>query len=78
MRTIVLAVGVLLIVPFRCATADDISLLEKYLPRNMSLQMAQSCQYSNPSPYQAKAGRQTVTGRRRMRVAPAGMRLAVS
>ena len=30
------------------------------------------------SPYQAKAGRQTVTGRRRMRVAPAGMRLAVS
>jgi hypothetical protein len=33
---------------------------------------------SAPSPYQAKAGRQTVTGRRRMRVAPAGMRLAVS
>jgi CheY-like chemotaxis protein len=30
------------------------------------------------SPYQAKAGRQTVTGRRRMRVAPAGMRLVVS
>jgi hypothetical protein len=48
MRSIALAVGVLLIIPLRCATADDLSLLEKYLPGNTNPQMAQSCQYDNP------------------------------
>jgi hypothetical protein len=48
MRTIVLMIGFLLIVPLRYATADDISLLEKYLPKSTNLQMTQSCQYDNP------------------------------
>jgi len=44
MRTIVLVVGFLLLLPLRCATADDIIPLEKYLPKNTNLQTTQSCQ----------------------------------
>jgi hypothetical protein len=45
MRAIVAVVGSLLIVTIRCAIADDISLLEKYLPKNTNLKIVQSCQY---------------------------------
>ncbi len=44
MRTIVLVVGFLLLLPLRCATADDIIPLEKYLPKNTNLRTTQSCQ----------------------------------
>src|SRR6516225_10201862 len=41
----VVAVGLLLLVPLRCAMADDIILLEKYLSKNTNLELVQSCQY---------------------------------